>query len=192
MPDTLCLDTPPSLPSGLYELRLVTEPGGMGQTISLGTIVISTGPPQPTICRLLTAPQIKRHYSGTDEDRTVTFLSLAMLQGYDVTLNDDLSGQITFRWQSLTNNPLSAQPRLRLIDDRGETVTQFSWIPVWGTHPTGYWFKDEVITDQVEFSLPPLAAGRYSLILEWQALSTGNILFTTRGQPYFVLMEFSK
>lgn len=202
LPDTLCLDTPPSFVSGKYQLNLVIpSQNDHEEVVSLPTITLERVPQNSQangICNLLKSTQLLRQYQGSTllNDDQIQFTSLAILLSYDIVVipsDNDLQGQITFRWQSLLNNPPPAQPKLRLVDASNQTKMEFTWLPVSGTRPTDYWFKDEIITDTVRFSLPTnLSPGEYKLLLEWQHLSNAQLLQTNQDQDYVILGKFSR
>jgi hypothetical protein len=123
------------------------------------------------------------------------FPGLVALLGYNLALEtkkDQLDGQIVFRWQSLSNNPPAAKPKLRIVSSDNLTVSDMTWTPRDGTRPTEYWFASEMITDVVRFSVPTLEPGEYNLLLEWQNSTTGVLLNTSDGQVSVVLERFRR
>ncbi len=198
--DTLCLDTPPSLRPGKYQLNLA---GPVRNSSSIRTVELTTVDIQDsfqvnqakTICHQLNSTKTQRKYNSTQQIKSeAVFGGLAILQGYELALQPDADGlqaQLTFHWQSLVNNPPAAQPRLSLVDKKQAVViAEFTWIPVWGQRPTEYWFKDEIVVDTTQFSLPKLSTGAYNLILEWQNNSDSKLFKTETGQPRVILKDF--
>ncbi len=195
--DTLCFDTPPSLTPGEYQLKLLDSLNGemLPTSIPLSPIIIQDNAQQKdTICNRITEHLLKRQYAKPEKQgqAQIIFPSLAALLEYDLTIistENGLEGQVSLQWQSLANNPMAARPRLQLINDANQTISEISWTPKDGTHPPEYWLKNELITDTITFPIPDLAPDQYYLVFDW-VTPHGDILETQDSQTGIVLEEF--
>jgi hypothetical protein len=188
--DTLCIDTPPEMPAGEYQIKLVLSNNQQIQKVLLSKILVRSNSDQQsssTICDLM---KFRREYQKpTDENKAqVTFDSQVSLMDHSIFVkNKDNTSKLTMtiRWLSLVNNPTLRQPVLRLINDQEMVLFEASWIPVWKTHSAEYWFQGETVTDTIELTIPEIPSGRYQLLLLWQTE-------LSKETPPFLLQEFDK
>jgi 4-amino-4-deoxy-L-arabinose transferase-like glycosyltransferase len=95
-------------------------------------------------------------------------------------------------WQ--TDVPLSQDYTIftQLLDSSGTLAAGWDRQPLGGYFPTSQWPADEMITDVVQFPLPPdLSAGDYTLITGMYLLETSERLPSPDGRDYIVLATIS-
>ncbi len=147
--------------------------------VNLGPIKIG-GPPS-NVLALDVTPQHPRDDKLSD---------LIKLNGYDLAyLPDAQELHLTLFWESISVTERNYKTFVHLQDESGQIVAQKDVEPANGVYPTSLWDANEVVKDEIVFSLPSgLSRSNYRLSIGMYDFSTGERLHVPNSPDNTILL----
>lgn len=142
----------PFTPPGDSSLQLtIVSPAGepLGAPIKIASVIVKSLP------RSFKRPAM-------EHDLDVNFGDQLSLLGYDLT-QDSEKALLTLHWRAQRRMEIPYKFFVHLYDGQDHLVRQKDFMPRDWTYLTTWWEKDEVVSDDISFSLEDLPPGEYRL-----------------------------
>jgi 4-amino-4-deoxy-L-arabinose transferase-like glycosyltransferase len=185
---------PAGTPPGDYRLALrvydgsslevlpATFAGGSGGEVILGNVQV-VRPAEPPPVEAL----------PVDQPLDVTLEPLRLLGTSLAEQGPLLPGQVVnvdLFWQALSDPGQDFLPRLQLVDEAGQAVSELVEKPVAGSYPTAWWQAGELVRDPHALPVAAgVAPGRYRLVLSLLRAADGSLVEPQHGPPLIELGE---